>query len=129
MDRASSRLQLIALRCSTNVPNIAMTYSDAQLPYGPFAPHYVARQYVENYFALHQTDSLIETNTTLEDLARSSKDRHGGRGEWKLTLRKHDAARDVDLWWEEFYDAVALANGHYGVPYVRIVWRPSTWLH
>ncbi|KAM3527631.1 hypothetical protein NHJ13051_002822 [Beauveria bassiana] len=102
---------------STNVPNIAMTFSDALLPYGPFAPHYIARQYVENYFALHQTDTLLQTNTTVEDLARSPLSRHNGQGEWKLTLRKYDAARQVDEWWQEFYDAVVLANGHYAVPY------------
>ncbi|KAM3479276.1 hypothetical protein MY5147_001757 [Beauveria neobassiana] len=101
----------------TNVPNIAMTFSDALLPYGPFAPHYIARQYVENYFALHQTDTLLQTNTTVEDLARSPLSRHNGQGEWKLTLRKYDAARQVDEWWQEFYDAVVLANGHYAVPY------------
>ncbi|KGQ05819.1 Thiol-specific monooxygenase [Beauveria bassiana D1-5] len=103
---------------STNVPNIAMTFSDALLPYGPFAPHYIARQYVENYFALHQTDTLLQTNTTVEDLARSPLSRHNGQGEWKLTLRKYDAARQVDEWWQEFYDAVVLANGHYAVPYL-----------
>ncbi|KAJ4145637.1 hypothetical protein LMH87_004483 [Akanthomyces muscarius] len=95
-----------------------MTFSDALLPYGPFAPHYVARQYVENYFALHQTDTLLQTNTAVEDVARSPATKHNGQGEWKLTLRRYDAARQVDEWWEEFFDAVILANGHYAVPYV-----------
>ncbi|KAJ6781221.1 hypothetical protein PWT90_08753 [Aphanocladium album] len=103
---------------STNIPNLIMTFSDSLLPYGPFAPHYVARQYVENYFALHKTDVLLRTNTTVEDLARSPVTKHSGQGEWKLTLRKYDALRHVDDWWEEFYDAVILANGHYAVPYV-----------
>ncbi|TKW57271.1 Thiol-specific monooxygenase [Colletotrichum tanaceti] len=35
-----------------------------------------------------------------------------------LTLRKFDAARNVDIWWQEVFDAVVLANGHYSVPYV-----------
>lgn len=96
-----------------------MTFSDALLPYGPFAPHYIARQYVENYFALHQTDTLLQTNTAVEDVARSPATKHNGQGEWKLTLRRYDAARQVDEWWEEFFDAVILANGHYAVPYVR----------
>ncbi|EGX92605.1 dimethylaniline monooxygenase, putative [Cordyceps militaris CM01] len=106
---------------STNVPNIVMTFSDALLPYGPFAPHYVARQYVENYFSLHQTDTLLQTNTAVEDLTRSPATKHNGQGEWKLTLRKYDASRQVDEWWEEFFDAVVLANGHYAVPYVPMV--------
>src|SRR5437667_10782291 len=37
---------------------------------------------------------------------------------WKLKLRKHDTLRDVDIWWEEIFDAVGLANGHYSVPFV-----------
>jgi cation diffusion facilitator CzcD-associated flavoprotein CzcO len=37
---------------------------------------------------------------------------------WKMTLRKHDTLRRVDFWWEEEFDAVILANGHYAVPYV-----------
>ncbi|OAA66186.1 Flavin monooxygenase-like protein [Cordyceps fumosorosea ARSEF 2679] len=103
---------------STNVPNIIMTFSDALLPYGPFAPHYIARQYVENYFALHQTDTLLRTGTAVEDLTRSPDSKHNGQGEWKLTLKKYDPIRQVDEWWEEFFDAVVLANGHYAVPYV-----------
>lgn len=103
-----------------------MTFSDARLPYGPFAPHYIARQYVENYFALHQTDTFLQMNTTLEDLTRLPVAQRKGRCEWKLTLRKYDAASQVDVWWEEFFDAVVLANGHYAIPYVR---KPTTGAH
>jgi cation diffusion facilitator CzcD-associated flavoprotein CzcO len=103
--------------CSTNVPDIAMCFSDSPFPYGPFVPHYVARQYVENYFAIHKTDAMLELNTTVEDLSRLPLSKHGARG-WKLTLRKYDATRHVDVWWEDFFDAVVLANGHYSVPYV-----------
>ncbi|KAJ0332686.1 hypothetical protein COL5a_001406 [Colletotrichum fioriniae] len=38
--------------------------------------------------------------------------------QWRLTLRKFDAARNVDVWWQEVFDAVVFANGHYSVPYV-----------
>lgn len=101
-----------------------MTFSDALLPYGPFAPHYIARQYVENYFAIHQTDSFLQTNTTVEDLTHSPATDDEERSEWRVTLRKYDAARQIDLWWEESFDAVVLANGHYAVPYVRSTAAP-----
>jgi cation diffusion facilitator CzcD-associated flavoprotein CzcO len=107
---------------STNVPDIAMCFSDTRFAYGPFVPHYVARQYVENYFTIHKTDSLLELNTTVEDLSilpASGND----VGSWKLTLRKYDPTRHVDVWWEEVFDAVILANGHYSVPYVGIKGR------
>lgn len=102
------------------MPHIAMCFSDSIFPYGPFVPHYVARQYIENYFSLHQTDSLLELNTTVEDLSWTPSSSHKNGGNWKLTLRKRDVARRQDLWWEEHFDAVILANGHYSVPYVSI---------
>ncbi|KAL5422716.1 hypothetical protein PMIN06_004960 [Paraphaeosphaeria minitans] len=95
-----------------------MSFSDSQFAYGPFVPHHVPRQYVENYFSIHKTDSFLQLNTTVEDITKlpPSKDRSSER--WKLTLRKHDALRRVDIWWEEEFDAVILANGHYAVPYI-----------
>src|SRR5687767_347071 len=99
-----------------------MSFSDIRFAYGPFVPHSVARQYIESYFALHGCDRLLELNTTLEDLsaipARNGGSEKGLNG-WKLTLRKFDPVRHVDIWWEERFDAVVLANGHYSVPFVR----------
>ncbi|KAK1465741.1 hypothetical protein CMEL01_11733 [Colletotrichum melonis] len=101
---------------TTNVPDIAMSFSDSRFAYGPFAPHWIPRQYIENYFSLHKTDSILVLNTTVEDVTRiPAKDRPE---QWRLTLRKFDAARNVDVWWQEVFDAVVFANGHYSVPYV-----------
>ncbi|TQV99161.1 hypothetical protein V2A60_004655 [Cordyceps javanica] len=61
---------------------------------------------------------MLQTNTAVEDLTRSPVTGHDGLGEWKLTLKRYDATRQVDEWWEEFFDAVVLANGHYAVPYI-----------
>ncbi|KAM0815545.1 hypothetical protein AB5N19_01344 [Seiridium cardinale] len=106
---------------TTNVPDIAMSFSDERFAYGPFAPHYVPRQYVENYFSTHGVDKFLVLNTTVEDVSilpsKSSEDAE----KWKLTLRKYDPARHVDIWWEEVFDAVILANGHYSIPYVPYV--------
>ncbi|KAI0010861.1 putative dimethylaniline monooxygenase [Xylariaceae sp. FL0662B] len=109
---------------TTNVPDIAMCFSDRRFAYGPFVPHYVPRQYVESYFPAHGTDSLLTLNTTVEDISKvaapssAGGDGGGGLERWKLTLRKYDAARHVDVWWEQVFDAVILANGHYSVPYI-----------
>ena len=94
-----------------------MSFSDLRFPYGPFVPHYIPRQYVENYFSQHKTDSFLELNTTVEDVSLLPKSRDGSE-RWKLTLRKHDALQNADIWWEEDFDAVILANGHYSVPWV-----------
>ncbi|KAI1378947.1 putative dimethylaniline monooxygenase [Hypoxylon crocopeplum] len=103
---------------TTNVPDIAMSFSDRRFAYGPFAPHYVPRQYVENYFSFHKTDSFLSLNTTVEDISKQKPSSKGGLERWKLTLRKYDPSRHVDIWWEEIFDAVILANGHYSVPYI-----------
>jgi cation diffusion facilitator CzcD-associated flavoprotein CzcO len=81
----------------------------------------VARQYIESYFSLHGLDSLLSLNTTVEDLSAvpaHSDVEANGKEKWKLTLRKYDLSRHLDTWWEEFFDAVVIANGHYSVPYV-----------
>jgi hypothetical protein len=95
-----------------------MSFSDVRFAYGPFVPHYIPRQYLENYFSLHQTDSFLVLNTTVEDVSRLPPSSDDGFERWKLTLRKYDSARHVDIWWEEVFDAVVLANEHYSVPYV-----------
>ncbi|KAJ4299268.1 hypothetical protein N0V90_004512 [Kalmusia sp. IMI 367209] len=103
---------------TTNVPAIAMSFSDSPFAYGPFAPHYIPRQYVENYFSIHKTDAFLQLNTTVEDITKLPSVSDENFERWKLTLRKHDPIRNVDAWWEEEFDAVILANGHYSVPIV-----------
>lgn len=95
-----------------------MAYSDLPFPYGPFVPHHIPYQYIGNYFATHKVDDILRLNTTLEDLSRILSPTDGKLEGWKLTLRKHDPIQEEDLWWEEQFDAVILANGHYTVPYV-----------
>ncbi|KAI1101505.1 putative dimethylaniline monooxygenase [Jackrogersella minutella] len=103
---------------TTNVPDIAMCFSDRPFAYGPFVPHYIPRQYVESYFSFHGTDKFLSLNTTVEDVSKLKPTSKDGLERWKLTLRKYDPDRHVDEWWEETFDALILANGHYSVPYV-----------
>ncbi|KAG5657756.1 hypothetical protein KAF25_007789 [Fusarium avenaceum] len=103
---------------TTNVPDIAMSFSDSSFSYGPFVPHYVPRQYIENYFSTHKTDEYLSLGTTVEDLTQLPAASKNGLKTWKLTLRKYDRLRHVDVWWQEEFDAVILANGHYSVPWV-----------
>lgn len=88
-----------------------MSFSDRPFPYGPFVPHWVPKQYIENYFAWQRTDSCLVMNTAVEDVSRLNE-------RWKLTLRRVDQTRHVDIWWEEEFDALIIANGHYSVPFV-----------
>lgn len=102
---------------STNVPSIAMSFSDIRFPYGPFVPHHVPRQYVEQYISQRSLDSSLVLNTTVEDVSKLPSSELGYE-RWKLTLRQYDPVRDVDEWWQEEFDAVIFANGHYSVPFV-----------
>lgn len=95
-----------------------MSFSDKAFPYGPFVPHWVPKQYVQDYFSWHRTDLALVLNTTVEDVSRQTAQNCPER--WKLTLRRHDSLRDLDIWWEEHFDAVIIANGHYSIPIVRI---------
>ena len=97
---------------TTNVPDIAMSFTDLKFPYGPFVPHWIPRQYIENYFSYHQADDCLVLNTTVEEVRKIKSDR------WRLVLRKYDAAREIDIWWQEDFDALVIANGHYSVPFV-----------
>lgn len=92
-----------------------MSFSDRPFAYGPFVPHWVPRQYIETFFSTHGTDTFLQLGTTVEDVSRLQDDEG-----WQVTLRKHDAFRNVDEWWTETFDAVVIANGHYSVPYVRL---------
>lgn len=103
----------------TNVPDVAMCFSDQRFAYGPFPPHYVPRQYLENYVALHKLDEHLVLSTTVEDVSKIPASKPGAE-KWKLTLRKHDLLRRVDIWWTEIFDAVIIANGHYSVPFVSL---------
>jgi cation diffusion facilitator CzcD-associated flavoprotein CzcO len=95
-----------------------MSFTDKRFAYGPFAPHWVPKQYIEEYFTSHRIDSLFVGNTTVEDVSRIPNENRNERERWKLTLRRFDAVRKVDIWWEEKFDAVIFANGHYSVPFV-----------
>jgi hypothetical protein len=94
-----------------------MSFSDIPFAYGPFVPHHIPRQYVESYFSFHKTDVLLTLNTTLEDLTLIPSSSASSQ-KWKLALRKHDQVQNVDIWWEQVFDAVVLANGHYTVPFI-----------
>jgi hypothetical protein len=110
-------LHRLTIEKSTNVPAIAMPFSDLPFAYGPFVAHHIPKRYIESYFAHHQVDSLLSLNTTVEDVSLI-KSANSSTERGKLTLRKHDSVRQVDVWWEDDFDAVVLANGHYSVRFV-----------
>jgi cation diffusion facilitator CzcD-associated flavoprotein CzcO len=102
------------------VPDIAMSFSDLPFGDGPFVPHDIPYQYLNNYFSHHRLNRLLVLNTTVEDVSKTP-DSHKGREKWKLTLRRPNTECQVDDWWQEEFDAVIFGNGHYSVPFVSCI--------
>ncbi|KAK3392702.1 thiol-specific monooxygenase [Podospora didyma] len=106
---------------SNIIPSI-MSYSQEPFPptlsqrtltkYGPNAPfrhREVIREWVEEIFVRNEHDRLLELSTTVEKAEKRD-------GEWILTLRKENPGRDY--WWQERFDALVVATGHYNVPWL-----------
>jgi lysine/ornithine N-monooxygenase len=80
----------------------------------PFRHHSVVREYVEALVNRNGYDKLISYNTTVELAEKVGN-------EWRLVLSKDGDVRGEDEWWEERFDAIIVASGHFNVPYI-----PST---
>ncbi|KAL2844794.1 putative dimethylaniline monooxygenase [Aspergillus pseudoustus] len=106
----------------SNLPPSVMCFSQEPIPkilsertlsqYGPDSPfrhREVMREWVEAVFTRGTHDDLIEFGTSVE-LAQ-----HTGQ-EWVLTLRKSIEGKAKDYWWQERFDAVVVATGHYYLP-------------
>lgn len=112
----------------TNVDADAMSFSQEPIPavrsqwsierHGvdtPFRHHSVIRQYIEGLFFHKGYHGLVEYDTTVE---RAVKDPSSQK--WELSLRRTEkfAENRSDYWWNEVFDAVVVASGHYAVPYI-----------
>lgn len=82
----------------------------------PFRHHTVIQRYIQSLLERKGYSRLAEYNTTVEN-AEKRVDGSGAE-RWVLTLRKQIPGLDEDYWWQEEFDAVVVATGHYSVPYV-----------
>ncbi|KAJ5107615.1 dimethylaniline monooxygenase [Penicillium angulare] len=102
------------IMCFTQEP-IAQELSNQTLkvhgPDSPFRHREVINKWVEDIFERGDYRQLVELETTVE-LAEKRGD------EWTLTLRKPDPANNKNYWWQESFDALVVATGHYYVPYI-----------
>ncbi|KAK3693298.1 hypothetical protein B0T22DRAFT_525709 [Podospora appendiculata] len=106
---------------SNIIPSV-MSYTQEPFPttlspqtlakYGPDAPYHhreVIREWVEGIFVRGGHDKLLSLSTTVERAEKKD-------GEWVLTLRKEHPGKDY--WWQEKFDALVVATGHYNVPWL-----------
>jgi hypothetical protein len=77
----------------------------------PFVHHSVIQKYVASLVQRNGYEKFISYGTTVELAEKVGK-------EWKLVLRRECEGGKEDEWWEEYFDAIVVANGHYNVPYI-----------
>ncbi|EXJ58259.1 hypothetical protein A1O7_05684 [Cladophialophora yegresii CBS 114405] len=108
----------------SNLPPQTMCFTQEPIPeilsertlaqYGsnaPFRHREVIRDWVEDIFIRGGGLDLVEFHTTVE---RAEK-----RGDkWVLTLRKAAPGATKNIWWQEVFDAVVVATGHFSIPYI-----------
>ncbi|BFZ59951.1 monooxygenase [Saitoella coloradoensis] len=104
----------------TNIPaQKLMEFSDLRFPPDTetFPHRSVVLEYLRTYSA--QVKDLIELQTAVEDIRKDSDE----SGEWVVKLRK---VVGDERTWEERFDAVCVATGHFEVPTIPLVKGIST---
>jgi len=75
----------------------------------PFRGRELIREWVEDIFVRNNQDKLLELNTTVERAEKIDD-------KWVLTLRREGPGKDY--WWQEEFDALVVASGHYNIPWI-----------
>jgi thioredoxin reductase len=93
----------------TNLPAPSMGYR--ALPFDSassmFPPHKEVLQYLDRYYNMTNIHDLVKFNSVVSDL-RPTIDSTSNDG-WTVTLESGESRQ---------FDAVAVCNGHYGMPYI-----------
>lgn len=77
----------------------------------PFRHRDIMRQWVEDILTRDNRKGMLEFDTTVELAEKVGN-------EWLLTLRKEVPRESVDSWWQERFDSLVVATGHYYLPYI-----------
>ncbi|GAM40417.1 hypothetical protein TCE0_039r12756 [Talaromyces pinophilus] len=102
------------------IPITVPPKQDSQSRHGPdsiLRPRGEIRAWINSVFKRYGHDKLIEFGTTVESAEYIDTEDKQGK-EWVLTLRKlvSTKAGIKNLWWQERFDAVVVASGHYHLP-------------
>ncbi|KAI9053562.1 hypothetical protein LZ554_002517 [Drepanopeziza brunnea f. sp. 'monogermtubi'] len=110
----------------TNIDAFAMSFSQEPFPEersalsikrhgvdSPFRHWKTVEGYLQGLLSRNGYQDLVTYNTTVELVHKDEVS-----GKWTLTLRQPLENGREDKWWTEKFDAVAVAVGHYTVPYI-----------
>ncbi|CUM63880.1 uncharacterized protein PRCAT00001468001 [Priceomyces carsonii] len=102
----------------TNVPKRYTRFSsmdhelvDDTSPINPFIMHHQLNAYIENFIEKSSLEKYIRYNTEVRKITKRD-------GEWHLALKHGNKNLKKVDWYEETFDAIVVANGHYNVPYI-----------
>ncbi|ODV96346.1 hypothetical protein PACTADRAFT_49703 [Pachysolen tannophilus NRRL Y-2460] len=84
-------------------------YKDETRDIHPFLTVGELSKRFENLIVKEKLSNYIRTNTTVVKVEKNSN-------KWVLTLRKYDLSTHSFEWYQEEFDAVVIANGHYSLP-------------
>jgi hypothetical protein len=109
----------------TNIDANAMAFSQEPFPEArtstniekhgkdsPFRHWKVVEGYIQNLVNRRRYDQLVSYNTTVEHVSKNPESQ-----KWTLTLRQ-PVNDGQDQWWQEAFDSVVVASGHYHVPFI-----------
>ncbi|KUJ22375.1 flavin dependent monooxygenase-like protein [Mollisia scopiformis] len=110
----------------TNIDAFAMSFSQEPFPEdrtplnvrrhgenSPFRHWKAVEGYIQGLLNRRGYQDLVSYNTTVELVAKDQ-----ASGKWIVTLRQPLENGLEDRWWEETFDAVVVAPGHYTVPFI-----------
>jgi cation diffusion facilitator CzcD-associated flavoprotein CzcO len=78
-------------------------------PDAAFHKSEIIRGWVDNLIDRKGYRQHVEYNTSVEKAEKIGK-------EWVLTLRKALPGGKYNYWWQETFEALVVANGHYSIP-------------
>ncbi|CAI5758132.1 unnamed protein product [Candida verbasci] len=84
-------------------------YHDKSRKIYPFLYHQELAQRFSQFIEGEKLENWIRFNTSVEDVSRKD-------GKWVITARQVEDGKDK--WYQETFDAIVVANGHYTVPYI-----------
>ncbi|KAF1847240.1 thiol-specific monooxygenase [Cucurbitaria berberidis CBS 394.84] len=102
------------IMCFSNEPIPTLLSERTRAEFGegaPFRHREVMREWVQAIFNRGGHENLVEHDTTVELAEKKGE-------EWILTMRKSESEHHQDRWWQETFDAITVATGHYYVPFV-----------
>ncbi|KAK6464746.1 flavin-containing monooxygenase [Scheffersomyces coipomensis] len=115
----------------TNIIEKMMTYSDTNRWEVPgvedpeqrkYVDGLIVQKYIDKYISRNLSNDKVQlfTNSTIEDVERIPSEHKQIPYKFRLTIRSN-LNQDQDIWYQEEFDSVIIATGHYHVPFIPYV--------